>query len=107
MVASGVGRVPAESLVSEADTLAAVTLALELGGDPKAVNKEGNTALHGAAHIRQDPLIQLLADKGADVNAKNARGLTPLMVAEGSGHSDNPGLVGGPTAILLKKLGAQ
>ena len=107
MVAAGLGRVPAESLVTESATLDAVKLALELGGDVRAVNDEGNTVLHGAAHIRFDPLIQLLADKGADVNAKNARGLTPLMVAEGSGHSDNPGLVGGTTAVLLRRLGAR
>jgi uncharacterized protein len=107
MVAAGLGRVPAESLVTDAATLEAVTLALELGGDVRAVNDDGNTVLHGAAHIRLDPLIELLVTKGADVNARNARGLTPLMVAEGSGHSDNPGLVGGPTAVLLRKLGAQ
>lgn len=107
MVAAGLGRVPAESLVTEPQTLAAVQLALELGADVKAANAEGSTALHGAAHIRLDPLVQLLVDRGADVNARNKRGLTPLMVAEGSGHSDNPGLVGGPTAVLLRKLGAQ
>lgn len=107
MVAAGLGRVPAESRVTDADTMAAVQLLLELGADVKAVNSDGSTALHGAAHIRLDPLVQLLAGRGADVNARNARGLTPLQVAEGSGHSDNPGLVGGPTATLLRKLGAK
>ena len=107
MVAAGLGRVPAESLVSDGATLETVRLVLELGGDVHAVNDDGNTALHGAAHIRLEPLIQLLVDRGARVNARNGRGLTPLMVAEGSGHSDNPGLAGGPAALLLKKLGAQ
>ena len=106
MVAAGIGRVPAESHVTPTATMAAVRLALELGGDIRAINKEGNTALHGAAHIRLDELVQFLVDRGADVNARNARGLTPLQVAEGAGHSDNPGLVGGATATLLRKLGA-
>jgi ankyrin repeat protein len=107
MVAAGLGRVPAESLVTDADTIQAVKLALELGGSVRDVNDDGSTALHGAAHIRLDPLIEWLVEQGADVNAVNKRGLTPLMVAEGSGHSDNPGLVGGPTAVLLKRLGAR
>jgi ankyrin repeat protein len=107
MVAAGLGRVPAESPVTESDTMNAVRLALELGGDVHAVNKDGNTALHGAAHIRHDALIQFLVDRGAAVNVRNARGLTPLMVAEGSGHSDNPGMVGGSTGNLLRKLGGR
>jgi ankyrin repeat protein len=107
MVAAGLGRVPAESPVTESDTMNAVRLALELGGDVHAVNKDGNTALHGAAHIRHDALIQFLVDRGAAVNVRNARGLTPLMVAEGSGHSDNPGIVGGSTGNLLRKLGGR
>jgi ankyrin len=106
MVAAGIGRVPAESHVTPDATMAAVRLALELGGNVRAANKDGNTALHGAAHVRLDELIQFLADRGADVNARNGRGLTPLNVAEGAGHSDNPGLVGGTTGTLLRKLGA-
>jgi ankyrin repeat protein len=107
MAASGIGRVPAERHVTESGTMEAVQLALELGGDINRVNDEGNSALHGAAHIRFDALIQFLVDKGAKVNVKNARGLTPLMIAEGSGHSDNPGIVGGTTSNLLRKLGGQ
>lgn len=107
MLAAGLGRVPAESRVSDAQTMAAVEMILELGGDVRAANVEASTALHGAAHLRLDPLIRLLVERGADVNAVNARGLTPLMVAEGSGHSDNPGLVGGTTATLLRALGAR
>lgn len=107
MVASGIGRVPAERHVTERQTTEAVQLAVELGGDITAVNNAGNTALHGAAHIRFDALIQFLVDRGAIVNVKNASGLTPLMIADGSGDSDNPGIAGGSTSDLLRKLGGQ
>ena len=52
-------------------------------------------------------LVQLLFDHGATVNAKDERGITPLMVAEGGGHIFLPGLGGGSTADLLRKLGSE
>jgi ankyrin repeat protein len=108
MVAAGIGRVPNESFTTEGQTLEAVRLAVEFGDDVNAIDDIGDTALHGAAHIRSDKLIQWLVDKGARVNAKNKRGLTPLMIAEGAGNSDNPGLgADSTTAVLLRKLGAQ
>jgi ankyrin repeat protein len=108
MFAAGIGRVPNESFVSESSSLDAVKLALELGSDVNAVDEIGDTALHGAAHIRSDQVVQFLVQAGAKVNAKNKRGLTPLMIAEGAGNSDNPGLgSGGTTGELLRKLGAQ
>ena len=66
-------------------------LALELGGDVNAVDEIGDTALHGAAHIRSDQVVQFLVQAGARVNAKNKRGLTPLMIAEGAGIRTIPG----------------
>ena len=107
MVASGLGRVPAESRVTEHESLEAVQLALELGGDVNKTNDVGRTALHGAAHIRSDALVQLLFDRGAMVNVKDERGITPLMIAEGGGHIFLPGLGGGSTADLLSKLGSE
>lgn len=108
MVAAGIGRVPNESFVTESSTIEAVKLVLDLGADVNAVNSAGDTALHGAAHIRSATLVQLLVDNGARLNVKNKLGLTPLMVAEGSGHSENPGLgSGGSTGALLRKLGGE
>jgi ankyrin repeat protein len=108
MAAAGIGRVPNESFITEAQTLEAVKLALELGGDVNATNAGGDTALHGAAHIRSARLVQLLVERGASVNVRNKLGFTPLQVAEGSGHSENPGLgLGGETGALLRKLGGQ
>jgi ankyrin repeat protein len=108
MVAAGIGRVPNESFATESATLQAVKLALELGGDVNAADDIGDTALHGAAHIRSAAVVQLLVEHGAKVNAKNRRGLTPLMIADGAGNSDNPGIgSGGAAGELLRELSAK
>ena len=106
MVASGLGRVPAETRVTEADTLDAVQLVLDLGADVNATNAVGRSALHGAAHIRSDAAVQLLFEHGATVQVADRRGITPLMIAEGGGHILLPGLGGGRTADLLRALGS-
>jgi ankyrin repeat protein len=106
MVAAGLGQVPAETQVSPAEALAAVRVALELGADVNQVNQMGRTALHGAAHIRSDAIVQVLVDHGARLNVEDGRGITPLMIAEGGGHILLPGLGGGSTADLLTALGA-
>ena len=105
MAASGLGRVPAETRVTESESLEAVRFLLRHGADVNAANGDGRTALHGAAHIRSDALVQLLVDHGAEVRAGDRRGITPLMIAEGGGHILLPGLGGGSTADLLRALG--
>jgi ankyrin repeat protein len=45
-----------------------------------------------------DRVIKLLAEKGANLNVKNSRGLTPLAALRGRNNSS--------TADLLRKLGA-
>jgi ankyrin repeat protein len=44
---------------------------------------DGMTALHGAVISNQPSIVRYLIDAGADVNARNELGWTPLMVAEG------------------------
>ena len=105
MLASGLGRVPAETRVTEADSVEAARFLLERGADINATNGDGRTALHGAAHVRSDTLVELLVDNGAAVRAGDRRGITPLMIAEGGGHILLPGLGGGSTADLLRSLG--
>ena len=58
--------------------LEAVTAAIQLGADVNATNQAGDTALHVAAGRGLNTVVQLLADRGAQLNAKNKRGLTPL-----------------------------
>ena len=79
---------------------------LRLGTEVNAVNEIGRSALHGAAHIRSNAIVQLLVDHGAQVNVADQRGITPLMIAEGGGHILLPGLGGGSTAELLRALGS-
>ncbi|MEO5740556.1 MAG: ankyrin repeat domain-containing protein [Vicinamibacterales bacterium] len=62
----------------EAAVLNAVAAAVELGADVNATNQAGDTALHAAAAKGLNTVVQLVADKGAELNVKNKRGLTPL-----------------------------
>jgi ankyrin repeat protein len=86
-----------------------VTLLLSTpdSGDVNAANQAGNTALYLAASRGYNTVVQLLADKGAKLDVKNKRGLTPLAITMMPSRS----FEGGPppllsTANLLRKLGA-
>jgi ankyrin repeat protein len=46
-----------------------------------AANRNGDTALHVAAALGYDSVVQLLAERGADVTSVNARGVTPVAAA--------------------------
>ena len=82
MVAAGLGtNAPGEDPGTEPEVLDAVKVALELGNDINAVDKNGETAMHGAAYKHVPSVVRYLAEKGArmDVwNAPNKRGWTPL-----------------------------
>lgn len=87
MAAAGLGTYsPGEDPGTEPEALEAVKVALELGGDVNAVDKNGETVIHSAAY-KQVPLVaQYLVDHGAKVeiwNQKNKTGWTPLRIADG------------------------
>ena len=108
MTAAGVRRNLAESGVSDESALEAVKLAVELGADVNAVDDQGDTALHGAARIKADAIVQLLVDQGATINVKNLRGQTPLFIAERYFHPGSAPLVERTsTGDLLRKLAVQ
>ena len=70
----------------------------------------GDTALHLAASRRLDDIIRLLAERGATLDVRNARGQTPLGLAlsgpRGLAALYNPGDADAGTAALLRDLGA-
>jgi ankyrin repeat protein len=86
MAAAGVGIwAPGENPGTHAECLAAVTLALDSGGgDVNAVDANGETAMHGAVYRGGNiSVIQLLYDRGAKLDVVNAKGWTPVFVADG------------------------
>jgi len=87
MAAAGLGTAnPLEEAGTEAEALEAVQMLLELGADVNAVDSNGDTAMHGAAYGNFPAIVQLLADRGADINIwkrQDTAGRTPLFIAEG------------------------
>jgi ankyrin repeat protein len=87
MAAAGLGTAnPLEEAGTEPEALEAVKLLLGLGADINAVDNNGDTAMHGAAYGNFPTIVQLLADRGADVNIwkrPDTEGRTPLFIAEG------------------------
>jgi ankyrin repeat protein len=70
-----------------------VKVARELGASVNAANHAGETAPHGAAAQNYPLVAQYLIDHGAWLDARKAKGKTPLDVASGDA-----------VAALLKKL---
>ena len=85
MVAAGLGiHSPGEDPGTEAEALECVQIALELGGDVNAIDRNHETALHGAAYRGANSIVELLVDNGADTfDVENSRGWTPLRIAQG------------------------
>ncbi|MBN9517222.1 ankyrin repeat domain-containing protein [bacterium] len=87
LAAAGVGvGAPEEAAGSEPEALEVAEILLKLGADVNAVDKNRETAMHGAAYRNHPKVVQLLADKGARIdvwNRPNKGGLTPLVIAEG------------------------
>ena len=110
MVAAGVGtRSPGEDAGTDAEVLEAVKVALELGNDPNAVDKNGETAMHGAAYKQVAPAAQYLLDHGAkieDFNKKNSHGWTPLRIADGVHRGMNLRASPETAAVLRKAMAA-
>ncbi len=87
MAAAGVGTLaPDEEAGTEPESLAAVEYLVSLKAEVNTVDKNGETAMHGAAYKSLPNMVQLLAKKGAKIevwNRKNKYDWTPLMIAEG------------------------
>ncbi|GAB3382391.1 ankyrin repeat domain-containing protein [Lysobacter fragariae] len=64
----------------------AVMTLLANGADPRAVDLDGNTALHHAARSSDPGVAALLRDAAAEVDALNFEGISPLGVACAAGN---------------------
>ena len=81
-------------------SLELVTLLAGMDIDLNAVDRRGRTAMHGAARLAKNAIVEVLAENGARVDIADGRGLTPLDVGTVSRplHPD--------TERLLRRLGA-
>jgi ankyrin repeat protein len=109
MVAAGLGRCTNDYTLQRGARSQggeeAVTVLLDAGVDVNAVNEADFSALHGAAFRGLNEIIQILAARGATINARDYRGRTPHRLAEGSKQSFY--FQGYPeTTEFIKKLGA-
>jgi ankyrin repeat protein len=106
MAAAGVGIWQVgESAGSNEDAFEAVKICFEAGNDVNLVDTNGYTALHGAAHRGSTDIVRFLVEKGANLNAVNALGWTPWLIADGvfypNTYNRRP-----EAARLLQELGA-
>jgi ankyrin repeat protein len=97
----------------EKRALEAATLTLQLGVPVNAANDVGQTALHAAAYVGANSVIQFLVASGARMDVMDTLGQTPLSIASNvitEGLGDNfplkPRTLRESTVALLLKLGA-
>jgi ankyrin repeat protein len=106
MAAAGVGIWQVgENAGTNEEAFEAVKICYEHGNKVDAVDANGDTALHGAAHRGSNEIVSFLVEKGAKLDVVDVIGWTPLTIAHGvlypntfNRHLD--------TAELLLKLGA-
>lgn len=81
MAAAGVTQTDSR-IVSQDKLVAALELLIdEVGTDITAVDRNGQTAIHGAANVSGNEVIKFLVSRGADPMTVDARGRTPVDVA--------------------------
>ncbi len=105
MAASGINWIPGQTYTrSEADYVEAVKLCLEHSAPVNASNSLGLTAMHGAANRGWVSIMQILADHGAQVDAKDKEGRTPMVFAKGIFLAVRPPVAKPEAIALLNKL---
>jgi len=100
MAASGIAYRQGYRQKLEAETAAAVRLALEHGADVNAIDKNGNTALHGLALRGVNEAVMALVERGARLDPVNKDGKMPVDLAEDASE----GRAQPHTAELLRRL---
>ncbi len=103
MVAAGIGWRGNFSQNAPDSWMRAVHFLAELGADVNAVDARGYTALHGAAALGNDEMVEFLVARGADVAAVSGAGDSPADMAFGPSRFFIPKP---ETADLLVGLGS-
>jgi ankyrin repeat protein len=104
MVAAGLGTPLTRSEddlqgSAKGDPIDAIKLFLKAGADVNATNDPGFTAMHYAAQLGRNRMVELLAANGAKLDVKNKADKTPLDLASGPARAS--------TAALIKQLMAK
>jgi ankyrin repeat protein len=106
MAAAGVGTSsPDEESGEDNEAVEAVKMLLDLGAAVNTVDKNGDTAMHGAAYANFPLVAKLLSERGADPQIwknPNKAGGTPLFIAEG--YADRTPQPDAPTIEAITKL---
>lgn len=107
MLVAGLGyrdgnmAVPTKDRGTPEESVAAIQLCLDHGLDINSTGAGNDTALHAAIAGRGEPaVIRYLVEHGANLDAKNGRGQTPLEAARTSRRDRSEAVA------LLEKLGA-
>ena len=103
MVAAGIGWRGNFSQNAPDSWMTAVHFLMEIGADVNAVDTNGYTALHGAAALGNDEMVEFLVARGATVDVINDAGNSPADMAFGPSRFFIPKP---DTADLLVGLGS-
>jgi len=106
LAATGLNRGIGEIIDNEDQALEAVKFLLDLGVDAKAVTTFNENALYGPGYRGWNRMLELLIEKGADVNLVNKAGVTPWLAASGFGDRLGGVLYNKAGADILLKHGA-
>ena len=105
MAAAGINWMVGQTYTESKDSLMeAVKICLDHGADVNAENSMGLRAIFGAVNRGSDDIVQLLVDKGAQIDLKDKEGRTLMNWAEGVFLETNPPERKPSTIALLEKL---
>jgi ankyrin repeat protein len=103
MAAAGIGWAANWSVNAPSPLVDAVKYCVDLGNDVNAADNRGYSALHGAAYLGDNDMINYLVSAGAKVDAKSKGGDSPADMANGPTRFGQPH----PESVaLLEKLGS-
>ena len=103
LAAAGIGWAANWSVNAPEPAIDAVKMCVELGDDVNAADSKGYTALHGAAYLGNNDMVNYLISKGANIKAVTKAGDSVADLANGPNRFGQPHP---ETVALLEKLGS-